>query len=97
LIAGDRDTTTLPEASEHMQRTLPRAELALIGPAKHMGLLERHHEYNQAVRAFAKRCFDATPAQLPAPIKRTPSDFYTRGFDFPVPVDAPTLQRNFKR
>jgi pimeloyl-ACP methyl ester carboxylesterase len=59
LIAGDRDTTTLPAASEHMSRTLPRAELAMIGPAKHMGLLERHREYNEAVRAFAKRCFDA--------------------------------------
>jgi len=58
LIAGDRDTTTLPAASEYMSRTMPRAELAVTGPAKHMGVLERNREYNQAVRAFAKRCFD---------------------------------------
>jgi pimeloyl-ACP methyl ester carboxylesterase len=60
LIAADRDTTTLPAASEYMKRTLPRAELALIGPATHMGVLERNREYNQAVRDFSKRCFDAS-------------------------------------
>jgi pimeloyl-ACP methyl ester carboxylesterase len=61
LIAGDRDTTTVPAASEHMERTLPRAELAMTGPAKHMGVLERNREYNDALRAFAKRCFDGLP------------------------------------
>ena len=41
-----------------MEGTMPRAKLAVIGPAKHMGVLERNREYNEAVRVFAKRCFD---------------------------------------
>jgi pimeloyl-ACP methyl ester carboxylesterase len=62
LITADRDTTTLPAASEYMQRTLPRAELTVVGPGKHMGALERNREYDGAVRAFAQRCFDDTSA-----------------------------------
>jgi pimeloyl-ACP methyl ester carboxylesterase len=59
LLAGDRDTTTVPAASEHMQRGMKQAHLTVISPAKHMGLLERNHEYNAAVLAFARQCFRA--------------------------------------
>jgi pimeloyl-ACP methyl ester carboxylesterase len=67
LIAADRDTTTLPAASEDMNRRLPHSELYVTGPAKHMGVLERNREYNQAVRAFAKRCFAASVVSAGVP------------------------------
>jgi len=57
LIAGPQDTTTLPAASEDMRTKLPHARMALAGPAKHMGPIERNHEYDAAILAFAQHCF----------------------------------------
>ncbi|MFL6464947.1 MAG: alpha/beta fold hydrolase [Bryobacteraceae bacterium] len=56
IIVGQQDTTTLPSASEHMQNTIPQAELKKISPSAHYGLLEQNERYDAAVAQFASAC-----------------------------------------
>ena len=60
LMAGDRDTTTVPAASEYMKKKLRNSHLMLAGPAKHMGVVEQNRQYDESVRAFANACFGRT-------------------------------------
>jgi pimeloyl-ACP methyl ester carboxylesterase len=53
VVAGDRDSTTKPEASERIRTSVPGARLITLTPAKHLGLIEHHERYAQAVRGFA--------------------------------------------
>ena len=53
VVAGDRDSTTKPEASEQIRAGIPRARLVTLSPAKHLGLIEHHEKYAAAVREFA--------------------------------------------
>ncbi len=53
VVAGDRDSTTKPEASEAMRAAIPAARLKTLSPAKHLGLIEHHTEYAAMVREFA--------------------------------------------
>ncbi|MEA3212396.1 MAG: hypothetical protein QOE70_5453 [Chthoniobacter sp.] len=53
VVAGDRDSTTKPEASEHIRAGIPKARLLTLTPAKHLGLIEHHAKYAAAVREFA--------------------------------------------
>jgi pimeloyl-ACP methyl ester carboxylesterase len=53
VIPGDRDTTCLPEASAFMANAIPRAELISLTPARHMGLIEKHAEFDRALAGFA--------------------------------------------
>jgi pimeloyl-ACP methyl ester carboxylesterase len=52
LVAGDQDTATTLEASTFMQGAIPGAQLTLLTPAKHQGVLEHHTPFAQAVAAF---------------------------------------------
>jgi pimeloyl-ACP methyl ester carboxylesterase len=52
VIAGDRDSTTKPEASEQIRAGVPRARLLTLTPAKHLGLIEHHEKFAAAVREF---------------------------------------------
>jgi pimeloyl-ACP methyl ester carboxylesterase len=52
VVAGDRDSTTKPEASERIRASVPGARLITLAPAKHLGLIEHHERYAQAVREF---------------------------------------------
>lgn len=52
VIAGDKDSVTKPEASEQIRSGIPGAQLLMLAPAKHLGLLEHYSEYTKAVRAF---------------------------------------------
>ena len=54
VIAGDRDTTTNPDASVTMAEAIPRTELVTLAPAKHMGLIEHHDRWVQVVEQFAQ-------------------------------------------
>lgn len=56
LIAGDQDTTTLPQASEQMQKAMPLAHLQVMRPAAHLGVLERNQQYNYEIARFAEQC-----------------------------------------
>jgi len=53
IITADQDTTTLPRASEHMKQRIPNAQLTVIHPAAHLGVLERNAEYNRGIAEFA--------------------------------------------
>ncbi len=54
VVGGDRDTTCKPEASERMQRDIPGARAVMLSPARHLGLLEHHDRYAQAIQGFAR-------------------------------------------
>jgi pimeloyl-ACP methyl ester carboxylesterase len=58
IIVGQQDTTTLPSASEYMQGKLPHAELKMVKPSAHYGLLEQNDAYHAAVAQFASTCLN---------------------------------------
>jgi len=52
VVSGNKDSTTKPSASDYMQKSIPHAELVVLSPAKHMGLIEHHLEYAETVNRF---------------------------------------------
>jgi pimeloyl-ACP methyl ester carboxylesterase len=56
VIAGDHDPVCKPEASQRMARDIAGAQLALLKPAKHMGLIEHHTKFARYVSHFALGC-----------------------------------------
>jgi pimeloyl-ACP methyl ester carboxylesterase len=52
VVPGDRDPVLLPRASEHIAAVVPGATLAVLSPGKHMGLMERHAEFNALLAEF---------------------------------------------
>ena len=52
VVAGDQDSVTKPEASELINSKIPSAQLITLTPAKHLGLIEHHARYGEAVREF---------------------------------------------
>jgi pimeloyl-ACP methyl ester carboxylesterase len=54
IISGEQDTTTLPEASTYMQNRIPEAHRLNVNPAAHLGPIEQHERYNEAIRSFAR-------------------------------------------
>ena len=59
VVAGDQDTTTLPEASQFMAKSVPHGRLVTLSPAKHMGLIEHHAQFDRLVSEFAASCVPA--------------------------------------
>ncbi len=55
IIAGDKDSTTKPEASRLMATEIPDASLHFLSPAKHLGLIEHYEDYAKLVTEFAHR------------------------------------------
>jgi pimeloyl-ACP methyl ester carboxylesterase len=53
VIAGDRDPLTRPQASEFIQSSVPGAQLNMLAPARHMGLIEHHTQVVQLLNEFA--------------------------------------------
>ena len=52
VVAGDRDRLTRPQASVTLQAAIPDAELTLLTPAGHLGLLEQHTAFIDSLTAF---------------------------------------------
>jgi pimeloyl-ACP methyl ester carboxylesterase len=52
IFAARYDRLTKPVASDYMHQHLPNAELVLLSPAGHQGLIERHDETNKAAENF---------------------------------------------
>jgi pimeloyl-ACP methyl ester carboxylesterase len=52
VLAANQDRLTRPEASHYLATHLPDAQLLLLAPAGHQGLVERHAEANEAAEAF---------------------------------------------
>jgi pimeloyl-ACP methyl ester carboxylesterase len=55
VIGADKDRLTRPDASVYMKDHIPGAELVMLQPANHEGLLERHDEVNEAADLFIQR------------------------------------------
>ncbi len=54
IVSGDQDTTTLPSASDHMSAAIPKDTRVSVSPAAHMGPIEQHARYNEAIETFAQ-------------------------------------------
>ena len=52
IFAAKYDRLTKPVASDYMHQHLPNAAIVLLSPAGHQGLIERHHETNEAAENF---------------------------------------------
>lgn len=52
IISGDEDTTTLPVASDRMQRDIKASTRVRVSPAAHLGPVERYKTYAEAIAAF---------------------------------------------
>jgi pimeloyl-ACP methyl ester carboxylesterase len=52
VVPGDRDPVLRPDASAHIASVVPGATLVPLPDAKHMGLMERHGQFDAAVLAF---------------------------------------------
>jgi pimeloyl-ACP methyl ester carboxylesterase len=52
VIAGQSDIATLLAANRQLSIDLPQAELVVLRPAGHMGLMERNAQFAEAVRSF---------------------------------------------
>jgi pimeloyl-ACP methyl ester carboxylesterase len=64
-IAGDQDSTTLPNASERMQKEISAAELKVIHQGAHLGVLEQNEQYDREIARFADRCLGGTSGPSP--------------------------------
>jgi pimeloyl-ACP methyl ester carboxylesterase len=60
IIAGAQDVTTLPAASERMARDIPAARQLTIDNAAHMGPVEQHARYAQAIVSSTRPTQSAT-------------------------------------
>jgi len=55
VVAADRDRMTVLAANEAIRAGIPRAEMATLSPAGHMGPIQRPDELAAAVRSFLDR------------------------------------------
>jgi pimeloyl-ACP methyl ester carboxylesterase len=62
VVVGDQDPVTLPEAGQHISRTVPNAQLATLSPARHMGPVEHHGRFDELVAGFAESCLTTSVA-----------------------------------
>jgi pimeloyl-ACP methyl ester carboxylesterase len=54
VIAGDHDSVCKPEASQRMHHEIAGSQLALLKPAKHMGLIEHHTDFAAYLTKFVR-------------------------------------------
>jgi pimeloyl-ACP methyl ester carboxylesterase len=62
-VVGDRDTMTLPEAGRFITQSVPMGEFTTLAPARHIGLIEHHDQFNQVVAKFVESCRAASVAR----------------------------------
>lgn len=53
VIVGKSDIATRLSASQRLNHDIPKAELVVLHPAGHMGLMERNAQFAEAVRSFS--------------------------------------------
>ncbi|MDB5897556.1 MAG: Lysophospholipase, alpha-beta hydrolase superfamily [Ramlibacter sp.] len=63
IISGDQDVTTLPVASDRMEKEIPSAHRVRVSPAAHMGPVEQSQRYAQAIATFSSAGNVAKAAQ----------------------------------
>jgi len=52
VVSNDRDPVVVPSASAHLDRVVPRTTLGVLSPARHMGLIERHAQFDAMLAKF---------------------------------------------
>jgi len=62
VLAGDRELVCTPKASERMRWDIPGAQMSLLAPAKHMGLIEHHTHFAKIVSQFSESCLPPNSA-----------------------------------
>ena len=80
VIAGDRDPVCKPEASRRIRHDIASSQLAMLKPAKHMGLIEHHKRFAEYVERFSLSCLPETHSRRK--IEQTPvwsTNFTVRG------------------
>ncbi|MCW1925843.1 alpha/beta hydrolase [Luteolibacter arcticus] len=65
VVAGDRDSTTKPSASRTLHEGIAGARLIELSPAKHLGLIEHHVIFRQALASICQ-----LPRKAPLPALR---------------------------
>ena len=63
IIAGDKDQTTVPEASRFMNERIHGSTLSVLSPAKHMGLIDHHLRFSSLVETFADSLTQVVPTR----------------------------------
>jgi pimeloyl-ACP methyl ester carboxylesterase len=66
VIVGEHDRVTPPGAAVEMVGALPEGRLAVIEGAGHLPMLERPHEVNEKIRAFAAEVLPRRRRRRPA-------------------------------
>lgn len=56
VVVGKSDIATRPFASQRISEQVPQAELAVLSPGGHMGLMERNRQFAEVVQAFGLSC-----------------------------------------
>ncbi|HYE18736.1 MAG TPA: alpha/beta hydrolase [Tepidisphaeraceae bacterium] len=80
IVAGGRDTTTLPDASRHMNAVIAGSTLHELSPAKHFGLIEFDATFTDRLSEFAGAALgDAATAPAPVPPRDRPASAYPPG------------------
>jgi len=65
VVVGDKDTTTPPDAGRTISDSILGAELAILAPARHFGLLEHHQAFDPLLARFSEACFAKREANTP--------------------------------
>lgn len=65
VVTGDQDIATLPQAGEYMDQLLPQSRRVALSPAGHLGMIERHAAFADALREAADTCF-SEQSKLPS-------------------------------
>ncbi len=61
IISGDEDVTTLPSASDRMERDIPSSVRVAVSRAAHLGPVEQYERYADAIASFVMK-----PSKAPA-------------------------------
>ncbi|MBD2461882.1 alpha/beta hydrolase [Oscillatoria sp. FACHB-1407] len=56
VVVGKSDIATRPSANQEISRAVPQAELTVLSPAGHMGLMERNRQFSEVIRSFSAAC-----------------------------------------
>jgi pimeloyl-ACP methyl ester carboxylesterase len=56
VVVGKSDIATRPFANQRISQAIPQANLAVLAPGGHMGLMERNQQFAEMVRTFSAAC-----------------------------------------
>ena len=56
VVFGKSDIATRPPGNKQIAKAVPQAELAVLSPGGHMGLMERHQQFAEIIRTFSAVC-----------------------------------------